>query len=163
MECDEDSVSCEAMDRFTDNEDGTVTDNQSEMIWLKNGNCFDWRTWSQALSDSTGLLDGSCGLTDGSNAGDWRLPTSEEWENFVCGEYSNLAVCNTEGSGQWSENDPFSSVQAYYWSGSEYDQAHAWYMDTGNGSIYMIEKSIHLYVWPVRDDTTWLFGVHKNL
>ncbi len=35
MACDEDSLNCVAMKRFTDNGDGTVTDNQTEMIWLK--------------------------------------------------------------------------------------------------------------------------------
>ena len=56
--------------RFTDNGDGTVTDNLTGLIWLKDANCFGTRTWNNALSDSNGLASGSCGLTDGSNAGD---------------------------------------------------------------------------------------------
>jgi len=113
--------------------------------------------------EDEGLLDRSCGLTDASSAGDWRLPTSEEWENFVCGEYSNPAVCNTEGSGQWSEGDPFSSVQSYYWSSSEDSPTNVRYMDMSNGIIYMIEKSVPLYVWPVCDEGNWVLGIANNL
>ena len=32
-------------DRFTDNGDGTVTDNLTGLIWLKNADCFGSRTW----------------------------------------------------------------------------------------------------------------------
>ena len=38
--------------RFTDNGDGTVTDNLTGLIWLKNANCFGTRTWATALSDT---------------------------------------------------------------------------------------------------------------
>ena len=38
--------------RFTDNNDGTVTDNQSGLIWLKNANCFDKQDWSALLRSS---------------------------------------------------------------------------------------------------------------
>jgi hypothetical protein len=37
--------------RFTDNSNGTVTDNLTGLIWLKNANCFNTRTWIQALSE----------------------------------------------------------------------------------------------------------------
>lgn len=162
MECDEDTLDCVAMKRFTDNGDGTVTDNQIKMIWLKNGNCFGRRTWNQSVSDYTELADGACGLNDASRSGDWRLPTREEWEAFVCGECLNSAMFNAEGIGLWSEEEPFSSVQSYYWSGSEYDLYNAWYMDMINGSVYMIDKSVPLYVWPVREETNWVIGVRSN-
>ena len=57
--------------RFTDNLDGTATDNLTGLIWLKDANCFGPRTWSDALSVCNGLADGSCWLTDGSDAGDF--------------------------------------------------------------------------------------------
>ena len=38
--------------RFTDNSNGTVTDNLTGLIWLKNANCFGSnRLWATALSD----------------------------------------------------------------------------------------------------------------
>ena len=33
--------------RFTDNGDGTVTDNLTGLIWLKDANCFGQKTWDQ--------------------------------------------------------------------------------------------------------------------
>ena len=39
-------------DRFTDNKDGTVTDNLTGLIWLKNANCANAeRNWKTALND----------------------------------------------------------------------------------------------------------------
>jgi hypothetical protein len=62
--------------RFRDNEDGTVTDNLTGLIWLKNANCFGSRTWNEAITDCNVLANGQCGLTDGSGGGDWRLPNT---------------------------------------------------------------------------------------
>ena len=62
---------------FTDNNDGTVTDNQTGLIWLKEANCFGLRNWNEALTDCNGLASGSCGLTDGSNVGDWEVSKQE--------------------------------------------------------------------------------------
>ena len=60
--------------RFTDNGNGTVTDNHSGLIWLKNANCFDRQDWSTAMTLARRLSSGDCGLRDGSGAGQWRLP-----------------------------------------------------------------------------------------
>ena len=38
--------------RFTDNGDGTVTDNLTALIWLKNANCFGVEKWNDALSSA---------------------------------------------------------------------------------------------------------------
>src|SRR3990172_5700801 len=38
--------------RFMDNGDGTVTDNLTGLIWLKNANCFGTRNWASALGDA---------------------------------------------------------------------------------------------------------------
>ena len=61
--------------RFTDNANGTVTDNLTSLIWLKNANCFGSKIWTDALAAANSLATGSCGLTDGSKASDWHLPT----------------------------------------------------------------------------------------
>jgi hypothetical protein len=64
--------------RFVDNADGTVTDNLTGLIWLQNTDCFGAGTWLEALAAANGLASGDCGLTDGSSAGDWRLPNPLE-------------------------------------------------------------------------------------
>ena len=64
--------------RFTDNGNGTVTDNLTGLTWLKNANCYGTRVWATALTDANTLNSGECGLTDGSVEGDWRLPNVRE-------------------------------------------------------------------------------------
>ena len=41
--------------RFNDNGDGTITDNLTGLIWLKNAACFAIRTWFEALTDCHSL------------------------------------------------------------------------------------------------------------
>ena len=140
-------------DRFTDNGDGTVTDNLTGLIWLKDANCFGTRAWYNALSDCNGLSSGSCGLTDGSSIGDWRLPNRNELASLVQKGYYNPAVPNTTGTGQWSEGDPFNNVQSYsYWS-SPTDASttvSAWGVNVYSGRVYDFSKTSYGYVWPVR-------------
>jgi len=146
--------------RFTDNGDGTITDNLTRLIWLKDANCFGQRTWNNALSDCNGLADGEdCGtggsflLSDGSNAGDWRLPNIREFPSLIGSSFFNPALPNTEGTDQWIEGDPFTNVQSfYYWSSTTFDNSldHAWYTDMLYGIVLDNQKSNGYYVWPVR-------------
>ena len=48
-------------------------------VWLQNADCFRRQPWDQAKSSAASLKSGSCGLTDGSTAGKWRLPTRDEF------------------------------------------------------------------------------------
>ena len=130
--------------RFTDNDDGTVTDNLTGLIWLKNANCFGSRTWSQALSDCNGLTSGSCGLSDGSSAGDWRLPNIRELPSLV--DYGGYNPALPSGY-------PFDGVQsAYYWSSSTSASypSYAWGVYMSNGGVGIGNKLSNYYVWPVR-------------
>jgi hypothetical protein len=139
--------------RFTDNNDGTITDNLTGLIWLQNANCFGLVNVQDALSRSNELGDGSCGLTDGSNAGDWRLPNRFELESLLNLHYYGLAVPDTAGTGQWTEGDPFNNVQSdVYWSST----THAFRTDS-NWAVYMVDGSVDfnnkyssVYAWPVR-------------
>jgi hypothetical protein len=148
--------------RFTDNENGTVTDNLTGLIWLKNANCFGEKSWYTALSDCNGLADGEdCGtggsflLSDGSNAGDWRLPNKRELMGLTHDGYSYPAIPNTAGTGKWSEGDPFNNVQfSNYWSSTTFDanSAYAWHVDMIFGFVDTYDKQYSIYVWPVRVD-----------
>lgn len=64
--------------RFTDNLDGTITDNLTGLIWLKDTGCIPRTAWLGALAAVDSLGDGSCGLSDGSVTGSWRLPNRNE-------------------------------------------------------------------------------------
>jgi hypothetical protein len=100
--------------RFTDNGDGTVTDNQTGLIWLKDADCFGTRTWSNALSDCNGLADGSCGLTDGSSAGDWRLPNLFELESLRNMGNGNPCLPSGHPFNNVKSNVYFEELDSYY-------------------------------------------------
>ena len=131
--------------RFEDNGDGTITDHLTGLVWLKNANCAGSMNWYDALTYCNNLAHGSCGLTDGSVAGDWRLPNIIELESLVNTEESNSAA--------WQNTQGFSNVQSsYYWSAttSAYHTVNAWLVGMVSGYMGCTGKSYSYYVWPVR-------------
>jgi hypothetical protein len=131
--------------RFTDNSDGTVTDNLTGLIWLKDADAGDGtETWADALNICNSLATGQQGLSDGSSAGDWRLPTVKELHSLI--DFGNVLPALPTGH-------PFSGVQSsrYLSSTASADStAHAWGVDVGNGGVYPSTKTNTYYVWPVR-------------
>ena len=140
--------------RFTDNGDGTVTDNLTDLIWLENANCLSGTTnWASALSYCNNLESGDCDLSDGSVAGDWRLPNIRELQSLIHYGVYSPAVPNTSGTGKWATGDPFTNVQSYYyWSSSTYAgiTSIAWIVNMYVGNVSSNAKSDLNYVWPVR-------------
>ena len=81
-------AACPPPPRFADRGDGTVTDNLSGLTWLKNATCADIQSaggsdWATADRSANALHNGQCLLSDGSVAGDWRLPNVNELESLV--------------------------------------------------------------------------------
>jgi len=130
--------------RFTDNANGTVTDNLTALIWLKNANCFGARTWEQALANANALANGQCTLTDGSTAGQWRLPNVREQQSLI--DYGRVNPALPTGH-------PFSGVQTNnYWSATTYayNTSNAWIVLLNYGNVLAGGKTSSYYVWPVR-------------
>ena len=130
--------------RFTDNANGTITDNLTGLIWLKDANCFGYQTWANALTSANSLATTACGLSDGSSAGDWRLPNIVELESLIDAERVNPSL---------PSGHPFTAVQAYYyWSSSTYAgvTSIAWGVGMVNGDVNFDVKGSNGYVWPVR-------------
>ncbi|HTS34089.1 MAG TPA: DUF1566 domain-containing protein [Candidatus Solibacter sp.] len=138
--------------RFVDNQDGTVADNLTGLVWLKNAGCFSPTLWSNAVTEISQLASGSCGLTDGSSAGQWRLPNLNELESLVDVSASNPAL---------PAGNPFTNVStAIYWSstsyfGGETGSPDAWSIRFGDGR-YMNDSSSNVKatsnnaVWAVK-------------
>jgi len=130
--------------RFTDNADGTVKDNLTGLIWLKNASCFGSLSWTSALSSSNTLASGACGLTDGSVAGAWRLPNVKELLSLI--DYGRSSPALPAGH-------PFSGVlNVNYWMSTSHAvvPSVAWNVNIDNGFFTSYDKTFPLYVWPVR-------------
>ena len=141
--------------RYIENDDGTVTDNRTGLIWLKDANCFNvMLEWKTAKEKTSKLAHGQCNLSDSSKIGEWRLPKKNEWKDMLDIRYTWPALSNTEGTSKWVENQPFTGVQSsWYWTSSTLDFApsYAWYVILHNGSMRNTTKTLRRYVWPVRD------------
>jgi Protein of unknown function (DUF1566) len=132
--------------RFTDNLNGTVTDNLTGLIWLKNASCLGEQTWVNALAAANSLVspNTACGLTDGSVAGDWRLPNRNEFTSLF-----NLGTFNPA----LPSNHPFTNVQAFnYWSSTTVaiDSGAAWLVGFNNGLVSSDVKGQQRFVIAVR-------------
>lgn len=136
--------------RFTDNEDGTITDNLTGLVWLKNAETFGLRSWTDALTDCSNLESGLYGLSDDSSAGDWRLPNIRELFSLIDFGASH------DPDPPLPSGHPFSNVQSWsYWSSTTLAAytSQAWIvaMNAG-GSATLGDKSTNpSYVWAVRD------------
>ena len=131
-----------------------MTDNLTGLIWTKKVNeSFDVKRWEDALGFCNDLADGSHNLSDESAPGDWRLPNIKELQSLVDYHYFYPALPNTEGTGQWSDGDPFLNVRsASYWSSTTRtsDTSSSWFVSFPNGYVYYGRKSVLKYVWCVR-------------
>jgi len=139
--------------RYTDNGNGTVTDNKTGLIWLKNANAFGRQNWKAAMRSVANIAHGQYDLTDGSMPGMWRLPTEKEWKAMVNNKYEKPALSNATGTEHWQDGDAFLNVQmSYYWSIADEELTNfAWYVYLYYGYVDITEKSNYNYVWPVRD------------
>ncbi len=136
--------------RFTNNNNGTVTDNLTGLIWMQDAGTLGAKNWNDALTAANNLASGSGGLSDGSQAGDWRLPNLRELQSLIDYEQYNPAL---------PLNYPFLNVQAtgtntgYYWSSTSWDLDYAWAVLLNDGYVdyaFNNGKSNTFYVWCVR-------------
>ncbi len=138
--------------RWCDNGNGTVTDMTTGLVWLQNANCTDTLAgisggelnWEDALIWSSVMKSGSCGLTDSSEEGDWRLPTENELAGITQGD-------EAVSSG---EMRAFTGVQtSSYWSSTSVAGSpdRAWIVYLGHGYVDSADKAFYnCLVWPVR-------------
>lgn len=133
--------------RFTNNNNGTVTDNLTGIVWLQDAGCFSPGDWQSALDDANGLGHGACGLSDNSQQGDWRLPNILELMSIIDHGRSNPAL---------PDQQPFMGIKNSYWTSSTYfpQLTDAWRVDLDYGFAWVQSKSDttdgDTYVWPIR-------------
>ncbi len=155
--------------RYFNCNNGTVYDTLTGLLWLQDASCVDLGTdgldtWDEAFHDVADLQHGLCNLSDHSQPGDWRLPTSDEWETTV--HYArNTLSCVGAGVAPSLTNDAgdacfgtgadssFIGVLELYWSANAVDavpsQNENRSLLTGNPSN--ISKTFSFAtIWPVR-------------
>jgi YD repeat-containing protein len=146
--------------RFKDNGNGTITDNLTGLMWLKDANCvathypaiseyamYGWLSWEEALSFILYVNAGIYPLC-GAGYNDWRLPNVNELESLF-----NAGVADPIS---WLNQQSFINVQSfYYWTSTThaYNTDWAWNWISGSSGAG-ISKSESLHLWPVRGTTS---------
>lgn len=101
--------------RFTDNGNGTLTDSLTDLVWIKNADCYNAITWQQALDRAGTLASGACGLDDSSVAGDWRVPNRNEMLSIINYQESDRTTW------AWLTEQGFTNaVHGWYWTSNSY-------------------------------------------
>ena len=125
--------------RFTDNGDGTITDNATGLMWAKDGNgagCNNGATltWNNAIDWAEGLTFATYS--------DWRLPNVKELQSIV--DYGRVSPAI----------DPvFTNTQSnFYWSSTTYAgfSGLAWVVNFSSGNVDLDSKGSTYYVRAVR-------------
>jgi len=128
--------------RFTDNTDGTVTDNLTGLMWAQDANLAGLRTWANALT-----------YVDTLNIdiyADWRLPNRNELRSLIDYEQFNPSL---------PTGHPFTNVRSaageFYWSSTTaaYSTGNAWIIGVRDGYLGSSNKTFTRYLWPVRGTT----------
>jgi len=123
-----------------------VLDNLTGLVWARNAHLFSSATWGAAVTN--------CNNLDYGGQTDWRLPNNRELNSIVDYRFVSPALCNTAGTGQWSENDPFTGATLdQYWTSSTKpnNTLYAWYHGLISGqTYYQVKDGGGLYIWPVR-------------
>ncbi len=135
--------------RFKDNGNGTITDNLTALMWVKDastplvGTCTGGiKAWQEAL-DYVRCLNAGNYL--GYN--NWRLPNSRELVSLI------------DRSMAWPlalpQGHPFTSVQSqYYWTADTYSiyNPYACVVLLASGAVDYTNKTYQYFVWPVRTE-----------
>jgi hypothetical protein len=149
--------------RFTNNGNGTVTDNLTGLVWLRNANVANAGTdWATALTwvtelNTSGTVNGvSAGDTSngGAHQSDWRMPNIRELASLLDYRFNAPALCNAIGDEKWTAGAPFNAVSSatHYWSSTTYKEltTSAFRVYLTNGTLNGAPKTTALLLWPVR-------------
>jgi len=141
--------------RFVDNADGTITDNETGLMWEKKddfGVLHDkdnTYTWAVAMSDFISQINGfSANGTAQTGLGghsDWRLPTSAELQTILLAPYPCLtSPCIDSTFGPTAASGYVSSTvhSVFPWN--------YWGIGFGNGQVGPVDKTFPYHVRAVR-------------
>jgi hypothetical protein len=119
---------CPTADRYVDNQDGTVTDTCTGLMWQKERAAMSY-TWYNALQ--------YCDSLEFAGHSGWRLPNVRELQSIV--DYGRMEP----------SSDPiFGEESGWYWSSSThvYNPGNAWGVDFNGGGVSYDGKGYGLFV-----------------
>jgi hypothetical protein len=136
--------------RFVDNGDGTVTDNLTGLIWLKDANCLGAAYWEDAMDNVANFnVDPTAYMCvdydSDSHPGDWRAPNINEIESLINAQVDDNAA--------WLTSQAFVNVTPdQYWSSSTPSYTYRrWTIDMEDGKPARGYGTLwHFRMWPVR-------------
>lgn len=143
--------------RWIDKGDGTVVDTMTGLTWLKRGDCIHG-DWNAALATANALAAGQCGLSDGSTAGDWRMPNRNELLSLAdraLGNHADFFDWNYSATAAVG-NQPavFATmvVSEFYWTSTTdaADNTKAWTVYSCDFGAYDTPKTDVRYTLAVR-------------
>lgn len=125
-------------DRFKDNGDGTVTDIETGLMWVRNANiAHRSMNWEDAMK--------YCEEINLQGFQDWRLPTKSDFLGLIDKEGIDVAL---------PPGHPFSEVVKFgdYWTSSinPLGPMYSYVVNVGNGSTRFSSKNKMGFVWAVR-------------
>lgn len=137
--------------RFTDSGNATVSDNWTGFVWTQDAGCVDPAPWEETLKGARNVADGQCGLTDGSEPGDWRIANIRELQSLV--DFGTSEPALTKGH-------PFLGIGAdtLLWSSTTYDgdPNFAYALDLNTGAVVLLNKSEKAGCMVICDDCEFL-------
>lgn len=134
--------------RFTDNEDGTVTDNLTHLMWTKNAQQISGiMTWYAAVNACNDLIF--------ADYEDWRLPNAKELLSLI--DYSQdqpVLPIDHPFTNEMPESEDYPSWNHYWWCWSStkqvYHSNYANIVGLGHGEIGGAGRNSVQWVWAVR-------------
>ncbi len=125
--------------RFYNNQNGTITDSRTSLIWSQNGNPLGRVTWKTAVK--------YCKKLRLATRNHWRLPTISELKKLVRHGYYPKS--------RYLQNQGFLNIQTTvgYWTSSEYaaNQHKVWGLIMYKGTVFFDYKTRRYYVLAVHD------------
>jgi len=142
--------------RWCDQENGTVKDMDTGLVWLKDaswggqyplsaGSISDTNAHDRASKVRNGI---PITLTDGSETGDWRLPTRNELWGIAGGAIEHVRSDSPQFFTGVQDALYWTSTTAYFFESTE--RAYLVHMHVGISPEQ--DQDYNGYVWPVRND-----------
>ena len=147
-----------AMLSYVDNGDGTVTDENTGLVWEKlsdDGSVHDrdqTYSWPDTFPVKVAALNAGSGFAGYT---DWRMPNVKELQSIVDHQRADPAASPAFDTGCASGCTVLTcscSAPGSYWSSSTWVvlTSHAWYVSSGQGSTWRGDKTAPLHVRAVR-------------